>query len=66
MRRSEPTFWIEKIQISTKLKNIILLKENKMTREEIAKVELDKAYERLLKNTGLTKRIEKAKDAKKE
>ena len=37
-----------------------------MTREEIAKAEPDKAYERLLKNTGLTKRIGKAKDAKKE
>ena len=49
MQRSEPTFWTEKIQISTKLKNIILLKENKMTKEEIAKIELDKAYERLLK-----------------
>ena len=43
-----------------------IIKENKMTREEIAKAEPDKAYERLLKNTGLTKRIGKAKDAKKE
>ena len=37
-----------------------------MSRESVAKIELDKAYERLLKNTGLTKRIGKAKDAKKE
>jgi len=36
------------------------------SREAKAKHELDKAYERLLKNTGLTKRIGKAKDAKKE
>jgi len=28
-----------------------------MTREEIAKVELDKAYDRLLKNSNLTKEL---------
>ena len=28
-----------------------------MTREEVAKVELDKAYDRLLKNSNLTKEL---------
>ena len=40
------------IDIDNVRKSYYFMQENIMTREEVAKVELDKAYERLFKNLG--------------